>query len=128
MFFHLRSCDFPFSVYINGNIASIAQLVEHLTCNHEVTGSTPVAGSSFQKSCNSMSCRTFSFSVHPKEIALDDGYGHLWVGGLDATLFSTPPFPAEVTEENTRWRLFAIDDTVSAVREAEACKASFDGN
>lgn len=48
VFFIGCCCDFPFSVYINGNIASIAQLVEHLTCNHEVTGSTPVAGSSFQ--------------------------------------------------------------------------------
>ena len=26
--------------------AGIAQLVEHLTCNEDVTGSTPVAGSS----------------------------------------------------------------------------------
>ena len=31
--------------YSTGAQASLAQLVEHLICNHEVIGSTPIAGS-----------------------------------------------------------------------------------
>ena len=34
------------SVLVDGELAGIAQLVEHFTCNEDVTGSTPVAGSS----------------------------------------------------------------------------------
>ena len=34
--------------YYNMSLASIAQLVEHLICNHEVIGSTPIAGSSLK--------------------------------------------------------------------------------
>ena len=73
MFFPLRSCDFPFSVYIKKHIASIAQLVEHLTCNHEVTGSTPVAGSSFQSPATQQVAGLvlfWDFSILPEEIAL----------------------------------------------------------
>ena len=40
---------FNYGLYLNQcKKASLAQLVEHLICNHEVTGSNPVAGSILQ--------------------------------------------------------------------------------
>ena len=35
--------------YISRNVATLAQLVEHLTCNEDVVGSIPTGGSIFNK-------------------------------------------------------------------------------
>ena len=40
------------------NVGDVAQLVEHVVCNHEVAGSNPVV---------SITCKFISFNIHHKK-------------------------------------------------------------
>ena len=59
---------------------------------------------------------------------MQDMNGHICRGSFDAPLDAAAPLPTEIAEKDFRRLRFAIDDAVSAIREAEACIATFDGD